>query len=441
MTPLRRAVARLVLATLLGSCSAAPAGPDVPTGEFTLLDADAWPGGMFRVQSPDFADRGDGGQVELAGMVMPLVRVDGTTLAAMVPADAVAATGSPTIRFDGYEFTLPPVTIAGYASSADLAAAAHIAWDTYVAPIGGTSNAIGGNLDGDLAMVDMQGGTVRTVPGALDWNRLRGPGMTYQPGTWILRGSGGLESWQLGLQSTKVADHPEFTPGFTRQAAQLAPDAWLVTTSQAWQLYTRPDALTSYQATTQGGGQDPQGIVLSPRGDRAVMRVDRYPSGIAVIDVTHQGVAFLVQLTSILGAAFSGDGAQLAVAGDTGNHFPGTSAGFPSRVQLLSADDGAVLASRDLDDEAFAVAFDPSAPRVLVGISRRVGGVARPAIVVLNRADLAPIATLEAPEAAATCGTIGNCFGGALAITAHAAHVFWSWNGPPHLWHFELLVP
>jgi hypothetical protein len=279
------------------------------------------------------------------------------------------------------------------------------------------------------------------VPDALDWNRLRGPGMTYQPGTWILRGSGGLESWQLAAQSTKVSDHPEFTPGFTRQAAQLAPDAWLVTTSQAWQLYTRPDAGSPYAVSTTGGGQDPQGIVLSPRGDRAVMRVDRYPSGIAVIDVTHQGVAFLVQLTSILGTAFSSDGAQLLVAGDTGNDLPGTSAGFPSRVQLLSADDGAVLASRDLDGEAFAVAFDPSASRVLVGISRRVGDVVRPAIVVLNRADLAPIATLDAPATAAACGTIGNCFGGALAIAGHAAHVFWSWNGPPHLWHFELLVP
>lgn len=445
MTVNRRLVLPVLLAAAaLSGCGADPVGPPVPVGAITLLDPLAWPGATIRFASEEFRSWGDDVMVEINGVELAATRVDPTTVSVTLPTDATASMTAPVLHYAGQAFTLPTtLRVAGFASSMDLTPSAHIAWDAYATTLGGAPNAIGGNLDGDLALVNMINGEVSTVPGALDWNRLRGPGMTPVPGVWVLKGSGGLEDWQLNGNPGKVADHPEFTPTSTRQVARLSPDAWLTTTSQAWSIWTRPDAATNYAVTAQGSDfNDAQGILLAPGGDRAVVRVNRVLAGVPVFDTEAGDVAFVTDLTSILGAAFTPDGTALALVGGTAGLLPGGLTEDHSRIEVLDATDGSVQVSRDLDAEAFAVAFCPGTGQLLVGVSSGAAHEWRPRIMVLDATDLATVAVLPAPTSAPTCGTIGNCFGSVLAIDGETVAVFWSWNGaPPHLWHFQLLPP
>jgi len=436
--------AALLAAALIavGACSSDPTTISPPNGEYVILPRSLWPGGTVRVTSGDFARYGDDATLELGGTTVPLERVDDQTLQATIPAD-FSGRAVPMLRFDSYSYPLDEITVAGYAGSRDLPEEGHIAWDAYVTTIGGVPHVIGGNLTGDLARVNLRTGIVSVSVDALEYNSLRGPGMTPTAGQWLLNGGNGIELWRIDGAPQKIDDsfHGTLPTGFTRQIAQLTANSYLQTTNRSWSIATRPDANSAFVETASGEGFDEsEGLHLSTLADRAVARVNWARNGVPVFEMSTGTVAYVTDLHSVQGVDFSADGARIALAGGKGDGVPGTSANGLPTVELIRASDGKVLASLALPFSPFAVAFDPAGRWVVVGVSIPVGAGFRPGIMVLDPNDLSPLAQLPAPEAAPVCAASNSdCFGGVIAVDGDSVRAFNSFNGPAHSWRFGLL--
>jgi hypothetical protein len=413
---------------------------DDPTGVVALLDTQAWPGGLVRIQSEDFRRFGSEVTVTLNGASLTASQVEATVLAVRLPTNNVAGSFSLTASYAGRDVAVGPLELAGFASSRDLPASAHILWDAYAIQAAAQPLVIGGTNDGALAIVNLLTGFVVSTPDVLDWQRLRGPGVSHLPGTWILRDGDPLTAWEIGTTATLAADQPDFLPGVTRQVAHLAPNRWLTTTNQGWTLHGRADAISPWTVSATGTANEPEGVHLSPRGDRATLRVDRIATGVPVFDVAQGDVAFTTTFTSVQGVSFSATGTRLVLVGGKGTGVPGEGT-TPSEIELIDATTGAVLATRTLELPAFSVAHHPSGDWILVGVGEGAEGATRPAILVLRATDLAPVATLRSPASAPTCSEVGTCLGGVITALGNDVHAFVSWNGPPHSWRFRLLEP
>lgn len=423
-----------------GACSSDPTSITPPNGVYTVLDRALWPGGALRVTSEDFARYGDDATLELGTVTVPLERVDDQTLQATLPA-GVAGKIVPVLKFASYSYPLDEITIAGFAGARELPPAAQIGYDAYVTRISGVPTVIGGNLDGDLARVNLRTGTVAVSEGALDANTLRGPGMTPTPGEWLLRSDGGIERWAIDATPHKIGDIDETSTLFTRQLAELSPNRLLVTTSMTWRILTRPDGTSPYVETAAGTGfSEPEGIHLSAAADRAVARVDRVIAGVPIFEMSTGTVAYLSDLHSVRGVDFSADGSRIALAGGKGDGVPGTGPNGMPTLEVLRATDGTVLASLALPYNPFAVAFDPAGRWVVVGVSVPVGAGFRPGVMLLDPTDLSPVAELSAPAAAPVCSAHNfDCYGGVIAVDGDTVRVFNSFNGTRHSWRFGLL--
>lgn len=427
---------RLIALLLLAACGVE--GVTGPSGEFELPGQAFWPGESLTIISEDFRDFGDGATLTFGDEIVPLARVDATTMSAPVP--LAAASVEPVLHLAGSSYTLPAITVAGYLDSQDYPDAGRIVWDAYALTLGGQPHVIGGNILHQLGVVNLATGAAQSIPASLDYDDLRGPGMTEQPGVWILRDGGMLSEWQLGSAVTKLRDVSEFTPPFTRQVARFGPNSWLVTTGNSWAIHHRPDDQSPWTVTQSPGfASEPEGVHLSPRRDRAVLRVDRIAAGVPVFDTEAAGVAYTTSFKSVQGIDFSADGAVLALVGGKGDGGVPPIEGGGSVIELLDAATGAVRATAALEHRAFAVAFDDEAERVFVGMSTGSERNWRPVILVLDAADLSEIATLAVPDSSPTCASIFDCLGGVLAVSGEHLYAFSSWNGPPHSWRFRLL--
>lgn len=144
-------------------------------------------------------------------------------------------------------------------------------------------------------------------------------------------------------------------------------------------------------------GMEARDVVRSPRGDRAALLTrlvgDPGAPGTPVVNVALGTIAYRVtQLREAYGAAFSGGGDTLYVAG--------LSAPETFALAVLRAADGASLAARQLDFAPCAVAVDPGGEWLYIaGLSKT--GESR--LQVFNRQSLSPVATLRT-TASATFG-------------------------------------
>jgi DNA-binding beta-propeller fold protein YncE len=142
-------------------------------------------------------------------------------------------------------------------------------------------------------------------------------------------------------------------------------------------------------------GTEGRDVVRSPRGDRAALLThlvgDPGAPGAPVVDVTLGKVAYRVTgLREATGAAFSGDGDTLYVAG--------ASASDAFAVAAVRAADGAALTARPLDFAPCAVAADPGGAWLYVaGITD--AGQSR--LQVFDRASLTAITTLHVTSSVA----------------------------------------
>ena len=144
-------------------------------------------------------------------------------------------------------------------------------------------------------------------------------------------------------------------------------------------------------------------IVLSPRGDRAVVLADQYssgssfpdppppPLGVPVIEAATGQLAYRIESILVAPtAAFSGDGDTLFLAGQAWGDLFGQ-----SHLTVVRFGDGVALRSRPLPLEATAIAPDASRPWLYVaGFTP-----ARQArLLVLDRESLEVVVTLAAPD-------------------------------------------
>jgi hypothetical protein len=421
------------------ACSEDSTGiPEAPTGSFTVLDQSLWPGEAVRVTSEDFTTWGDDATLTIGGVVVPMERVDATTLEADLP-EITAGTVVPTIQFDGYLYQLDAITVAGFKRT-DLPTGTPVVWDAYIMDIAGVPHVIGGALDHTLAVVNLEAATVATYP-IFDYARIRGPGMTWQADNWVMNSGNGYELWNMAATPTKVRDLTEAPiQGGDRQVAWLSEHVWLRTAGNSWTLFKRADAQSPFEINESAPAiiSEPEGIHLSPAGNRAAMRVDRILAGVPVFDAVAGDVAFVTDLTTVQGVSFSANGSLLALAGGKGG---GPEDATSRHVELLNAVSGAVLASTQLTDSPFAIHIDPAGDHIFVGISDSDASGSRPAVLVLDADDLSLIARLEPPATSPICGFSSDfsCIGGVITRHGDEVIVYYGWNGPPRIWKYALL--
>jgi hypothetical protein len=413
----------LALEILAAACSDNTT-PD--QGEFTVSPATAWAGSEVEVTAHGLS----------GAVAMPVVRAGDSTLAVRPVSDYVwavrlpaTAGGSVALAMDiaGQNVTLPPITVRGF--TAARAFATHFTWDLLVWPRTGDASVLGGDDNGNLVRVNVTSGELTKFDSLFDNRLMRGPGVTTDDSTFLLRPrlSTAVEAWTLYPTPVRVARYPTFT--FTRQMMQFGPDAFLLSRSYQFEVtapagnYSEPAGETS-------------GVFMSPTHDRATIRVNLDRDGVPVFHVATGAVAYrLADLQNAVGADFSSDGQLLAVAGGTAY------AETADRAVLVRASDGTVLHDTTFSSVVWGIALDRSRPLVYVGIdipAPDAGGRAtRPAVVVLDRDTFAQLGVLAAPATAPAC-ILSGCYGGVLAVSSEpAVYAVWSWQSAPlQAWRF-----
>lgn len=410
---------RLVLVLAAVSGCTAPVQPEL-SGPFTVTPAEPWAGGAVTVTGPSFRDGGDGAVLRLGTVSVSLERVDDTSMTAVLP-PTLGGSFQPQLEVAGQVVELDPITIAGYAETFEVQP--QLLWDVLVWPRDGRANVMGVSLEG-LTLIQLDTRSVTTFDSLLDWNLLRGPGVTYQDNVFLLRprNSAALESWTLLPTPRRLAVHADIFSN--RQVMRLGPNAWFVSSAHQFSTYTRADSAQPYQETDTRA-EETEGVHMSPRGDRATIQVDRAWSGLPVYAVPSGDVAYVVtQMQVVEGVAFSRDGALLALVGGIDGILRA-----PSRVLLLDAGSGDVLADTTIAEAVFAVAIDPTRPLLYVGLSvmDTTTRVAHPAVLVLHQNSLQPVGRLEVPSTETDC--TWGCYKGVIALSDLGdLYVAWSFN-------------
>lgn len=410
----------LVLSLAAVSGCTAPVQPDL-SGPFAITPAEPWAGAAVTVSGPYFRDGGDGAVLRLGTVPISLTRVDDTSMTAVLPT-TISGTFDPQLEVDGQVIGLDRITIVGYAETFEMQP--QLGWDLVVWELGGGANVMGASPGRGLTLMRLDYRTVTTWDSLLDPELLRGPGVTYQDNVFLLRpwNSTALESWTLLPTPRRVAVHPGI-PSY-RQVMGLGPNAWFVSSHHEFSTYIRADSVQPYQQTSTRA-EETEGVHMSPRGDRATIQVDRAFLGVPVFAVPSGDVAYVVtQLQTVEGVAFSRDGALLALVGGVDGVLRA-----PSRVLLLDAGSGTVLADTTIAESVFAVAIDPIRPLLYVGLSSMdtTTQVAHPAILVLDRNSLQPVGRLDVPSTEPDCRW--GCYKGVIAISDLGnLYIAWGFN-------------
>lgn len=396
---------------------------------------EAWSGAEVPIVSRGFGATWLLPSVWLDDVALAVRRLDDTTVAATLP--VASGPHALTVRGLHTEPTTVPVTVYGYAGADD--AYPDIIADVLVWPRTGHASVLGVSQLG-LTLIDLDAKTVTAFDSLFDparcWDGLRGPGVTYRDSVFVVLpiGSPSVESWRFWPTPAPVAVH--LSVGIPRQVMQLGPDTWFTGGAHSSRILSRADSSQPYQeATIQM--EETEGVHLSPRKDRATIRVDRAWGGIPVFDVPSGAVAFWITAQEVAaGIDFSADGELLAVVGGT-TWFESPT----GRVLLLRASDGAILQDTTLDLQVFAVAIDPVRPWLYVGAAEPDGsplGSAHPVVLVLDRSTFRLIATLRVPENAPSCSY--GCYKGVIAVSAsRSVYAVWGYAPPATIaWKFTL---
>jgi hypothetical protein len=398
-----------------------PVDPTPQPATYRISPQQVWAGATVTIESAAFRELGDGAELDLGLVNVPMVRVDDTTMLATIPSTAGGIYDPAVVMGDSLAL-LDQVTVWGFAGSRRYGPdGVWFAWDVYVWPEGSTS-ILGGTLGGGLTTIDLATDEIVTWPGILSLQSIRGPGATPQDSVFLLRATGEPpRSWKLTPNPQLLAEHPEFT--FTRQLLRLGTHSWILTANNRVETWTRPDSATAYTVTSIAMNES-QGVHLSPRGDRATIRVAQVPfavAGVPVFAAPSGALAYYVGLRSSTAVDWSADGALLAMAGS-----PPAGPATDGQVLLLQSGTGQALGSVLTGRPVFGVAIDELRPYLYAGVTSTTG---RMAIQVYRRPELSLLAELDMPQTEATCGLLADCFGGVLALGPEELYAFYGWNG------------
>ncbi|HEU4699117.1 MAG TPA: hypothetical protein VFS40_08055 [Gemmatimonadales bacterium] len=415
---------------VLGACHP----PEAPSDLGLTLTSPrvAWSEGEVRVHGADL--RGALAQSARAPRLwvhdtLPLLtyRLDDTTLGGRLPA-LRAGTVPLALELDGVRHQFAPMQVAGFTDAFTLPG--EVTWDLLPYHVGGHPAviAVGGgpNAERRAGVYQLDTRTVTAFGPPVPWDVVRGPGVSYRPGVFLLKpvASDTVEAWTPWPTPRRVSTHPGVS--FFRQLMELGPDTWFA--SSHHQFTVSSPAGPSFERA-----EETEGVHMSPRGDRATIRVDYDEAGAPVFDVPSGRLAYHVAgVRTVLGADFSPDGELLALGG-TPIAFDG-----PGRVTLVRAATGEVLRDTVFASQRllFGLAFDPEQPLLYAGVTEVVGDSARPAVLVLRRDDLRPVAKLGVPADAPACPV--TCYKGVLIRSLGPALYVVAANGPLRVWRFAL---
>lgn len=415
-----RATAALVLLGLVACGTPTDSTPPQPA-TYRITPRALWAGGTVTIESQAFRDLGDGAELDLGLGNVPLVRLDDTTLTAIIPSSAGGIYDPVVVMEDSFAL-LDQVTVWGFAGTRRYGPdGIWFAWDVYVWPEGSTS-IIGGTTGNGLTTIDLATDEAATRPGLMSLDALRGPGETYQDSVFILRTTGQApRSWKLTTNPQLLGEHPEFT--LTRQLMRLGLHSWLLTFNNRVEIWSRPDSATPYTITSIAMNES-QGVHLSPRRDRATIRAAQVPgavAGVPVFAAPSGTLAYYVGLRASHAVDWSADGALLAMAG-----LPPGGPATSGQVFLLNSTTGQSLGAVLTGRPVFGVAIDERRPFLYVGVTSANG---RLAVQVYQRPSLNLVAELDVPGTEAVCGLLSDCFGGVLAVGPNEVYAFYGWNG------------
>jgi hypothetical protein len=253
-------------------------------------------------------------------------------------------------------------------------------------------------MQNGVVLVDPRTGSIRLLlnDSSLDFNCVNSIGPGFE-GRVVVAGRvgtacGPFVALRPDLPWAAPDSGPTFTGGGYRLAVELAPAHWAVVSHHEWQLFT-PDSSAWYWVN------ETFNVAISPSGDRIVPIANNYGvGGIPVFSPASAAPVYrLTGFVDVLGADFSEHGDTLFVAGVPA---PGDSAAQANPVlAAIASSDGVMLMSAPLRYEAENLIVDPSRPWVyIVGTT---WGSGRVTVHVVDRATLAPVATLMGPPGSA----------------------------------------
>lgn len=377
------------LAVLLGACERPV---DVPIAPVSLVSDDVWSGSELRMTSPGFVPSAARVPVVLLDAdTLALRRLDDTTFVAPLP----DRPGPHALRVRS-PLVLPlqtTVTLRGFLNS-----------ETGPGMSGRTEPGIeptelfGSGPDG-LRRWNVATGETFDYPDTLHMVAdARGVGPGIHRGHVVLQtrvgGTTPRRVWMIWRMWPNVVlvDTMPSEVSSDRFVAALAFRRYAFPASHWFLLRACDGTPCAAQNLTAESGFD---VVRSPRGDRAALLAHVVPdSGAPIVDIASGTTAYFVPpLRSATGAAFTGDGDTLFLAG---NDRP---AGLGVSLLLaVRASDGQLLVSDTLSYRTCGAALDQSRPWLYVaGIRLEGPGVFRSVLGVFDRRTLAPITMLHVP--------------------------------------------
>ncbi len=410
-----------------------PSEPSTPEqATYRITPQGVWAGNTVTIESQGFRDLGDGAELRLGLTTVPLVAVDDTTMTAMIPSSA-GGVYDPVVVMGDSLAVLDQIEVWGFAATRSHGpGGTWLPWDTYAWPKGGVPQVIAGTTSNALAIINLEAEEYRTIPNVYYQLGLRGPGPTPEDSVFLLKPQGQpLQSWKFTTIPEKLGEHPEITGN--RQVMRLGLHTWLQTTTTTIAILRRADSNATYQSTIYPAN-DPQGVYLSPRKDRATLKAPQPAGGsdVPVFAAPSGELAYYAPLKTSQGVDWSADGALLAMGGK--EHGGAAS----STIVIMNATSGAVLATTTTELEVFAVAFDTRRPYLYVGVTSATGHLA---VEVYRRTDLSYLGRMEVPVSDQPCGALANCEGGVLAVGINEVHAFYGWNGSARSSRFFLPSP
>lgn len=427
----------LALSAAAFACSDPIEAP--PDARFQIEPAAQWSGGWVRVHSPALATA-DTAIVTIVGDTVPLEtrRVADTTLAVRLP--DMSGSLQLRVQLDHWPFRLDPIDVYGYTGARQIPVL--MDEDLLVWPRNGHANVLAGTPNG-VALLQANTGHVGLFPGTgrYGFDRARGPGMTFRSGVFALAQDFGApaELWRLLPTTERLGVDSEVSN--RRQAMQLNARTWLLTSHHYMDLLTWSDSLGHYVLSWEIQAEESEGVLMSPRGDRATVLVDWVVEGggVPVFDAPAGTVAYQVAgMERVAGADFSADGEWLALVG--GSHLGGAS--DTNRLVLLRAATGEVVRDTMLDRRPFGVTLDAFAPLMYVGLSGPESPTdvfQHPVVLVLERDTGRLLAELRPPVSAPSC-FLGDCYKAVIARSAEPAlYVVWGYQGETWVWRFAML--
>jgi hypothetical protein len=371
--------------------------------EVRLAAGDVWSGGTLTLIAQAFRPPAALPALTLDELTLALRRVDDTTAAADLP----DAPGEYRVSLDltdaDVEVVPAMVRLYGFRDRVD---GPPLKGNLHVWPTTGQPTVLGVAATGPAAY-NLATGATQAWPDSIHGAgcNLGGIGRSWRADHFVFQaqrpGAPMTEcypyrAWRLLPAPEPASDAlPTPEPAFQSwSSAEVAPGRWLFTTdghSHGYDCRTGACLSSLVDLYSIGGGPF---IVPSPRGDRVLVG-----GNARVLDPETLSILYAIEgLQWAWDAGFSPDGDTLITVG-----FGPVATGIADRVLVAASDDGRLLAEIDpvgpdgtpLSPDG--IAYDPAGPWIYVAGSVELDTLRLPAVLVVDRRTLQPIALMRTP--------------------------------------------